>query len=134
MIIGFEGTLGFVINVTLNIVVDYKYKALNLIYGNLDELINLTIKLQTFMPSSVDLLDYLSIKLVSSVAELQPFLIKFEDSQQSLEAQLNAVNQYIYAANILYQVANILYQVGFRRDDQQMQTLCKAHNFVLPLL
>lgn len=104
MIIGFEGTLGFVSNVTLNIVVDYKYKALNLIYGNLDELINLTTKLQTFMPSSVDLLDYLSIKLVSSVAELQPFLIKFEDSQQSLEAQLNAVNQYIYAANILYQV------------------------------
>ncbi|MFV9925030.1 MAG: FAD-binding oxidoreductase, partial [Francisella endosymbiont of Hyalomma scupense] len=115
MIIGSEGTLGFVSNVTLNIVVDYKYKALNLIYGNLDELINLTTKLQTFVPSSVDLLDYLSIKSVSSVAELQPFLIKLEDSQQSLEAQLNAVNQYIYAANILY-------QVGFRRDDQQMQT------------
>ena len=64
-------------------------------------MINLTTKLQTFVPSSVDLLNYLSIKSVSSVAELQPFLIKLEDSQHNLEAQLNAVNQCIYAANIL---------------------------------
>ena len=71
-------------------------------------MINLTTKLQTLAPSSVELLDYLSLKSVSSVAELHPFLIKLEDtniaaimvelvedSQQSLEAQLNAVNQCI---------------------------------------
>ena len=140
LLIGSEGTLGFVSNVTLNIVVDYKYKALKLIYGNLDELINLTTKLQTFAPSSVELLDYLSLKSVSGVAELQLFLIKLEntniaaimvelveDSQQSLEAQLNAVNQCIDAANILY-------EVGFRRDEQQMQTLWKARNGVLPTI
>lgn len=102
LIIGSEGTLGFVSNVTLNIVVDYKYKALNLIYSNLDELINLTTKLQTFAPSSVKLLDYLSLKSVSGIAELQPFLIKLEDSQQSLEAQLNAVNQNISMLQIYF--------------------------------
>ncbi|APC91822.1 MULTISPECIES: FAD-binding and (Fe-S)-binding domain-containing protein [Francisella] len=140
LIIGSEGTLGFVSNVTLNTVVDYKYKALNLIYGNLDELIILTAKLQAFAPSSVELLDYLSLKSVSGIAELQPFLIKLEDtniaaimielaedSQQSLESQLNAVNQCIDAANILH-------QVGFRKDEQQMQTLWKARNGVLPTI
>ena len=77
-------------------------------------MINLTTKLLTFAPSSVELLDYLSLKSVSGIAELQPFLIKLEDtniavimvefvedSQQSLEAQLNAVNQCIDTAYTL---------------------------------
>ncbi|MDN9003179.1 FAD-binding oxidoreductase [Francisella tularensis subsp. mediasiatica] len=70
LIIGSEGTLGFISNVTLNTVPDYKYKALNLIYGQLDDLVKLTTKLQEFEPSSVELLDYLSLKSISGVAEL----------------------------------------------------------------
>lgn len=140
LIIGSEGTLGFISNVTLNTVPDYKYKALNLIYGQLDDLVKLTTKLQEFEPSSVELLDYLSLKSISGVAELQPFLISLEDtniaaimvefaedSYQKLETHLKAVNQCIDAASILY-------QVGFKSDEQQMQTLWKARNGVLPTI
>lgn len=50
-----------------------------------------------------------------------------EDSHQKLAAHLNAVNQCI-------DTANILYQVGFKSDEQQMQTLWKARNGVFPTI
>lgn len=138
LIIGSEGTLGFVSSVTLNTVPEYKNKALNLIYGQLDELINLTTKLAPLNPSSVELLDYLSLKSVSGVAELQPFLISLDNEniaaimvelaerdEQALEAKLNKVNAYISESNILH-------QVGFRKDENEIQTLWKARNGVLP--
>ncbi|MDE4984333.1 hypothetical protein NAI39_10050, partial [Francisella tularensis subsp. holarctica] len=70
LIIGSEDTLGFISNVTLNTVPDDKYKALNLIYGQIDDLVKLTTKLQEFEPSSVELIDYLSLKSKSGEAEL----------------------------------------------------------------
>ncbi|GAB4221842.1 MAG: FAD-binding and (Fe-S)-binding domain-containing protein [Francisella sp.] len=138
LIIGSEGTLGFVSNVTLNTVEDYQHKALNLIYGNLSDLINLTIKLQDFQPSSVELLDYLSLKSVSGVNELQPFLINLDDSNiaaimvefaaensQTLASLLDKVNECINSSNIHY-------QVGFISDEEQMQLLWRVRNGVLP--
>ena len=59
LLVGSEGTLGFVSSVTLNTVPDYKHKALNLIYGNLNTLIELTASISKSKPSSVELLDYL---------------------------------------------------------------------------
>ncbi|ASG69009.1 4Fe-4S ferredoxin [Francisella halioticida] len=140
LIIGSEGTLGFVSSVTLNTVPEYKQKALNLIYGQLDELINLTIKIAPLNPSSVELLDYLSLKSVSDVADLQPFLISLDDKNiaaimvefaeedyQTLELKLAKVNGYIKQTDIVH-------QVGFRKDENEIQTLWKARNGVLPTI
>ncbi|MBD2809086.1 FAD-linked oxidase C-terminal domain-containing protein, partial [Francisella tularensis] len=46
---------------------------------------------------------------------------------QKLATKLNTVNQYIDAARILY-------KVGFKSDDQQLHTLWKARNGVLPTI
>ncbi|QUE30638.1 FAD-binding and (Fe-S)-binding domain-containing protein [Francisella philomiragia] len=140
LIIGSEGTLGFVSNVTLNTVADHKFKALNLIYGSLDELVKLTTQLEPYAPSSVELLDNLSLKSVADVAELQPFLINFEntdtaaimvevseDSQGSLDSKLDIVNQSIERANIVH-------QVGFRQDERDIQTMWKARKGILPTI
>ncbi|WP_395167232.1 FAD-binding and (Fe-S)-binding domain-containing protein [Francisella salimarina] len=140
LIIGSEGTLGFVSNVTLNTVADHKFKALNLIYGSLDELVRLTTELEPYTPSSVELLDYLSLKSVADVVELQPFLINLEssdiaaimvevseDSQDSLDNKLDIINQSI-------EQANILHQVGFRQDEREIQTIWKARKGVLPTI
>ncbi|WP_150467450.1 FAD-binding and (Fe-S)-binding domain-containing protein [Francisella sp. SYW-9] len=138
LIIGSEGTLGFVSSVTLNTVPEYKQKALNLIYGQLDDLIDLTTKIASLNPSSVELLDYLSLKSVSDVADLQPFLIPLEDENiaaimvelaekdpQALELKLTKVESYIKQTNIIH-------QVGFRKDENEIQTLWKTRNGVLP--
>lgn len=140
LIIGSEGTLGFVSNVTLNTVPEYKHKALNLIYGDLEDLIKLTTKLEPFSPSSVELLDYLSLKSVSNVAELKPFLIPLEnpniaaimvelaeDTQEDLNNRLNIVNKCILETKIYH-------QVGFRKDESEMQVLWKARSGVLPTI
>lgn len=138
LIIGSEGTLGFISNVTLNTVADYKHRALNLIYGSLDDLIGLTVQLKPFMPSSVELLDYLSLKSVADVAELKPFLIPLEDpnmaaiivefaedTKEKLESKLDEIDNCIVNSNIIH-------QVGFSQDENQIQTIWKVRNGVLP--
>lgn len=140
LIIGSEGTLGFVSNVTLNTVPEYKYKALNLIYGNLDELINLTTKLAPLNPSSVELLDYLSLKSVSGVTELQPYLVPLENENvaaimiELAEETEHALNSKLAEIDGYIKKANIIHRVGFQTDETKIQTLWKARNGVLPTI
>lgn len=140
LIVGSEGTLGFVSEVTLNTVPDYEHRALNLIYGKLDELVKLTTKLEPLDVSSVELLDYLSLKSVENQADLKPFLIPLtnqdtaaimvelaEENKEKLQETLNTVDAIINDANITH-------QVGFKTDEIQMQTLWKTRNGVLPTI
>lgn len=140
LIVGSEGTLGFVSEVTLNTVPNYEYKALNLIYGKLDELVKLTTKLQPLGVSSVELLDYQSLKSVENQADLKPFLIPLvdeniaaimvelaEETKEKLQEKLDVVDSIISKENIIH-------QVGFRVDESQMQTLWKTRNGVLPTI
>ncbi|MDE4988492.1 hypothetical protein, partial [Francisella tularensis] len=55
---------------------------------------------------------------------IEAIMVEFaEDDYQKLATKLNAVNQCIDSASILYQVV-------FKSDEQQMQTLWKARNGV----
>ncbi|WP_234393414.1 FAD-binding and (Fe-S)-binding domain-containing protein [Francisella adeliensis] len=140
LIVGSEGTLGFVSEVTLNTVPDYESRALNLIYGKLDDLVALTTKLEQSNVSSVELLDYQSLKSVESQTDLKSFLIPLvdqntaaimvelaEENQQKLQQKLKTVESIIDGAEITH-------QVGFKTDEVQMQTLWKTRNGVLPTI
>ncbi|KEI35909.1 putative D-lactate dehydrogenase, Fe-S protein, FAD/FMN-containing [Francisella sp. W12-1067] len=140
LIVGSEGTLGFVSNVTLNTVPDYKYKALNLVYGKLDDLVKLTTQIEAFNLSSVELLDYASLKSVVNNAELKPFLISLEDFQiaaimielaesnsKDLDDKLKLINSYI-------EKTNIIHQVGFIKDEAKAQILWKIRNGIVPTI
>ena len=75
LMIGSEGTLGFVSSVTLNTIENYTHKALNLIYGKLEDLVKLTVAISSLEISSVELLDYFSLQSVAGDAEIKKFLI-----------------------------------------------------------
>ena len=139
LIIGSEGTLGFVSNITYNTIANHKHKALNLIYGDLDDLVKLTIDIKKYKPSSVELLDYESLKAVSDLPELKPFLQTInqdmsaimvelsEDSNETLLSQIGLVSKCISNSKISS-------QIGFIQDKNEMQTLWKVRNGVLPLV
>ena len=118
---------------------DYKYKALNLIYGDLNTLIELTANIKELEPSSVELLDYLSLKSVADKKELEPYLIPLnesitaimielnEDSEDALNAKLSQVEDHIAKTKIIH-------KVGFRRNQSEIETLWKTRNGVLPTI
>lgn len=140
LMIGSEGTLGFVSNVTLNTIENYTHKALNFIYGKLEDLVKLTVDISSLDLSSVELLDYFSLHSVADDAEIQKFLIELPDenyaaimvavdaeNQLQLDQKINAINQIINNANIYH-------QLGFNSDPQIMATLWKARGGVLPTI
>ncbi len=140
LLVGSEGTLGFVSSVTLNTVPDYKHKALNLIYGDINTLIELTANIKKLEPSSVELLDYLSLKSVADKKELESYLIPLddeniaaimielsEDSEEALSKKLTQVEAHISKSKIVH-------EVGFRHNQAEIDTLWKTRNGVLPTI
>ncbi len=140
LLVGSEGTLGFVNSVTLHTLPDYKHKALNLIYGDLNILIELTVNIKNLEPSSVELLDYLSLKSVAGKKELEPYLVPLddeniaaimielsEDSEESLNTKLIQVEDYMAKTKLVD-------EVGFRCNQNEIDTLWKTRNGVLPTI
>lgn len=139
LLIGSEGTLGFISSVTLNTVVDEPYKALNLIYGSLQELVELTVKISHLDISAIELLDYLSLESVSHVNELKPYLIKTHKTTAAIMIELTAsneeqLNQKLIQINNHINDANILHQTGFLTDQKLTAILWKARKGILPSL
>lgn len=140
LFVGSEGTLGFVSSVNLRTVPNYKHKALNLVYGKLDDLVKLTGTIEPFDISSVELLDYISLKSVSDQVEVQPYLIPLDDTNMAaimiehaeeteiaLTNKLEIINKYIAEANTIH-------QVGFKRDESDIQTLWRIRNGIFPII
>ena len=140
LMIGSEGTLGFVSNVTLNTIENYTYKALNLIYGKLEELVKLTVAISGLELSSVELLDYFSLQSVADDPEIQKFLIELPDenyaaimvavdaeNQDHLEQKITAIDQFINTSKVYH-------QLGFSSNQETMATLWKARGGVLPTI
>lgn len=139
LLIGSEGTLGFVSRVTLNTIVDEEYKAVNLIYGNMTDLCNLTIAIAPYDISSIELLDYASIESIRHIAALQPYLIDLDTgnaailieitaaTEQDLTDKLAIVNQHINNYPIQY-------QTKFTTDKPTIDILWQARKGVLPTI
>lgn len=138
LMIGSEGTLGFISNVTLQSVPNYDYKALNLVYGKLDDLINLTVEISKFGLSSVELLDYFSIQSVRNEKSIQEYLIDLpSDDYAAIMIEVSCENH----DDLTKQIAQIdqviarykiIKQFGFIQNANVMATLWKVRGGVLP--
>lgn len=140
LMIGSEGTLGFVSRVNLVTVPNHDYRALNFIYGKLSDLIDVTISISNFGVSSVELLDYFSLKSVTCDKDLQEYLIELpddtyaaimieldSDNEVDLQGKINQVNQILNKSNIYH-------QLGFTSDARVMSTIWKARGGILPTI
>lgn len=139
LLIGSEGTLGFISNVTLNTVPDEPCKALNLIYGNISELCNLTIAIAQYNISSIELLDQLSLQSVRHIKELQPYLLDVDNSSGAIMVELTGANESellhkLTAVNKIITNSNILHQTGFTQDKAISEILWQARKGVLPTI
>lgn len=140
LMIGSEGTLGFVSNVTLHTVPNHEYKALNLIYGKLDELIKLTVNISNFNVSSVELLDYLSLQSVKHDKDLQQYLIELpDDSYAAIMIEVTSespeeLQNKISSINNIIENTKVHHQLGFLTDSTTMATIWKARSGVLPTI
>lgn len=140
LMIGSEGTLGFVSQVTLRTVPNHSYKALNLIYGKLEDLIKLTIHIVDFDVSSVELLDYFSLESVAGDKDLKEYLIELPDeSYAAIMIEVTAENSMqlqdkITQLNSVLAKLNIYHQLGFTRDEDVMATIWRARSGVLPTI
>lgn len=137
LLVGSEGTLGFVSQVTLQTLPVAKCKAVNLIFATIEEIIRLTVALADFPVSAIELLDAASLRSVAHIRELQPYLIQVSDETCAImleisadnQAQLSAISEQIQAQ---IDKATIFQHSGFIREPQAMNILWKARKGVLP--
>lgn len=139
LLIGSEGTLGFVSQVTLNTVSSEPYKTLNMLYAKVEDVIALTVQLADCEVSAIEMLDAGSLRSVAHIRELQPYLIPIEDDTTAIMIELAATDnetlqQRISAVEKLISQAQIIHQSGFVSDKTVMANLWQARKGVLPTI
>lgn len=139
LLIGSEGTLAFVSQVTLNTVADEQFKALNLIYGSLHNLCDLTLNIAQFNISAIELLDANSLRSVAHVTELKPYLVEVDDASGAIMIELAAASAdelklKLAQVEAVIQQSIILQQTGFTQDPKLAATLWQARKGVLPTI
>lgn len=139
LLVGSEGTLAFVSQVTLNTVVDEEFRALNLVYGTVQDLCDLTLKIAQFNISSIELLDANSLRSVAHIAELQPYLIQVDAASGAIMIELAAasideLNAKLAAVESVIAQSRVLQQTGFTQNKSIAATLWQARKGVLPTI
>lgn len=139
LLIGSEGTLAFVSQVTLNTVADEQFKALNLVYGTLQNLCDLTLNIAQFNISAIELLDANSLRSVAHIRELQPYLIEVDAASGAIMIELAAASAdelklKLAQVEAVIQRSSILQQTGFTQDAKLAATLWQARKGVLPTI
>lgn len=138
LMVGSEGTLGFISNVNLLTVPDYDFKALNLIYGKLSDLVEITVKISGFDVSSVELLDAYTLQSVSGNTNFKKFLVDLPDDSYAaimieVESDSNKdLQEKISKINNVLKTTNVMHQLGFVSDEQTIETLWEARNGTFP--
>ncbi len=140
LMVGSEGTLGFISDVTLRTVDNHEYKSLNFIYGKLEDLTNLTISISNLGVSSVELLDYLSLQSVSGDKDIKKYLVDLpNDGYAAILIAIEAENENelqnkVVTLNQTISKFNIYSQIGFTSDENIMSTIWKARGGILPTI
>lgn len=137
LLIGSEGTLGFVSNVTLNTVPDEAHKALNIVYGEISELCKLTIAIAKYDISSIELLDQLSLQSVRHITALQPYLIDVDANSGAIMIEITAPNatELQNKLSLITRIINatqIIHETGFILEEATRNILWQARKGVLP--
>jgi len=94
LIIGSEGTLGFISSITYHTVIEHKYRASSLIlFPNLEVTCQVVTKLANEKVEAVELLDYRSLKSVSKMKGLPNFILDVEEGCAALLIETRTNNQ-----------------------------------------
>ncbi|WP_286272818.1 FAD-binding and (Fe-S)-binding domain-containing protein [Thalassotalea hakodatensis] len=94
LIIGSEGTLGFISSITYHTVIEHKYRASTLIlFPDLSVTCKVVSMLANEEVSAVELLDYRSLKSVSNMEGLPDFILDVKEGNAALLIETRANNQ-----------------------------------------
>lgn len=94
LMIGSEGTLGFISSLTYNTVVEHKYRASSLVlFPNIDITCQAVSVLAEVKVSAVELLDYRSLMSVRGMEGLPDFIDKIPEGVAALLIETSAANQ-----------------------------------------
>ena len=139
MLIGSEGTLAFISEVTLQTIAIGEHRALNLIYGKLNDLINLTVQISGYEISSIELLDSLSLQSVAHIQELQPYLIQVDSDSAAIMVELTAASEELLDTKLTQVNAQLFNKLHYSTkrfcpDEKTAAILWKARKGVLPTI
>jgi D-lactate dehydrogenase len=140
LLIGSEGTLGFISQVTLTTVADHEFKALNLLHGRLSELIALTMQIDAYPINAIELLDSQALFAVRGNPALAAYLpAQIEVDSAAIMIELTAAS----ADELAHKIAQLetqlksytlTQQTGFIQDKAVMETIWLARKGVLPAI
>jgi len=101
LMIGSEGTLGFISSVTYHTVVEHKHRASSLVFfPNIETTCNAVKALKSANVAAVELLDRRSLASVSQMPGLPDFIHQLDDNVAALLIETRAANQQILTTQI----------------------------------
>ncbi|MCC2625599.1 MAG: hypothetical protein K0R14_1472 [Burkholderiales bacterium] len=139
LMVGSEGTLGFISEITYNCVADNPYKAISLIYcDNLEQIINLSQAFKDITVDAIELLDITSINSVKASIKNPNYLppnLGHDTSAILIEISANSeigLNQKISQMQLIINRHQVVHQVQFSSDNRISQELWDMRRGILP--
>lgn len=138
LMIGSEGTLGFIADITYNTVVEHKFKALALIiYPTIEEACRAVQTLKTLPVSAVELIDRAAIRSVEDASGVPEYLKTLPDGACGLLVEARAedeatINEKVTKIDGSLKEFKTLLPVQFTLDAREQATLWKVRKETLP--
>lgn len=141
LMVGSEGTLSFISEITYNCVADNQYKAVSLIYcDNLEQVINLSMAFKDISIDAIELLDITSIIAVKSVIKNTTYLppeLTQDTSAILIEVSARSETELNEKIRQTQQIINqhlVVHQIKFTRDSKISQELWDIRRGILPIV
>jgi D-lactate dehydrogenase len=140
LMIGSEGTLGFISEICYNCVPDNQFKAVSLIFcSNLSKLITLTEQLSSINIDAIELLDITSLNSIKHLPVAQKYLPILTDDTAAMLIEISGVNE-LELKNKIIDIENIVNnyplqsQVKFTIDEKIYHDLWSLRKGILPTI
>lgn len=140
LMIGSEGTLGFISEISYNCVPDHQFKAVSLIYCNdLRGLIDITLKFRNVSIDAIELLDITSLHSIKDLPIAQPYLPQLGIDTAAMLVEVSGLNQIdleekISALQNIIDQSSILSQIKFTTDENIYHDLWAIRKGILPTI
>ncbi|MEN9946306.1 MAG: hypothetical protein RLZZ293_692 [Pseudomonadota bacterium] len=137
LLVGSEGTLAFISQVSLTTLPIKPYRSLNLIAADLNTLMQLTMQIGHLEIEAIELLDHVSLASVAHITELNAFLAPIPADASVIMLEIASSNQFELVSKIeqlasLVAQHEIIHQTGFINQAEQQQVLWKIRKGILP--
>lgn len=142
LMVGSEGTLGFIADVTYNTVIDHQYKATGLfLFSDIEATCIAVTKIAELDVAAVELMDNRSLQSIASKPGLPDFIAKLADDKNSESAALlieihadnsQALTLKEQRLNELISHLNVIEQTSFSRDANVVAQLWNIRKELFP--